>query len=131
MNKRLLKKLRGGLQNWKRGWKMEINKAHEIVNDFKQALTQIQTQASMYGNCKTRNERLENDLKELKIKLDESSKFKYLFNKLAAASNVAICGQCDGRGGFDYDDGHGGGGSEICNACEGSGIVDKKETTNV
>ena len=100
------------------------------MDNFKSALSQIQNDASMYKHCKIRNERLENDVKELKQKLTELNMFKYHFNKLAAASNVAICGQCDGRGGFDYDDGHGGGGSEPCVACDGSGIVDKKEATN-
>lgn len=109
---------------------MDSIEATKVMDKFKSALSQIQSDASMYKYCKIRNERLEKDVKELKQKLTELNRFKYHFNKLATASNVAICGQCDGRGGFDYDDGHVGGVSDTCVACDGSGIVDKKEAIN-
>ncbi len=104
---------------------MDSLEATKVIDNFKSALSQLQSDSSMYKHCKIRNEKLEKDAIELKKTISELKQFKYHFNKLAAASNVAICGQCVGRGGFDYDDGHGGGGSEPCLACESSGIVDK------
>jgi DnaJ-class molecular chaperone len=104
---------------------MDSLEATKVIDNFKSALSQLQSDASMYKHCKIRNVKLEKDTIELNKTITELKHFKYHFNKLAAASNVAICGQCDGRGGFDYDDGHGGGGSEQCLACDGSGVVDK------
>jgi hypothetical protein len=104
---------------------MEYIEAAETIENFTKALSAIKMKAFMYENTSKRNVKLDEKVKELEKTISELKQFKYYFNKLAAASKVAICGQCDGRGGFDYDDGHGSGGSEPCLACEGGGIVDK------
>ena len=70
--------------------------------------------------------KLKEEIKELKGKERAYNRTAFHLRLLSASSDVAICGTCDGAGGFTWDGGPGEGGSEMCAHCEGTGIIEKQ-----
>ena len=104
---------------------MEYKEAKETVENFEKALNKLKWDASSYHSERKRSEKLTNENKELKTKLSEAKHFEKLYKKLESVSNVKICPQCNGEGGFQYQVGEFEWDGEECNLCGGSGVIDK------
>jgi DnaJ-class molecular chaperone len=109
---------------------MEYKEAKEVIGKFKEAITKLEWDASSYYSTKERCLKLEEKNKALTIEIQDLKKFKRYYNLLQSASNIEICSQCDGDGGFVYDMGECGCEGEECVNCNGSGIVDKVKTND-
>jgi hypothetical protein len=104
---------------------MEYKEAKEIIGKFKEAVQRLEYDASFYYTEKDRSQKLESKNKILQEQVKELTKFRRLYTLLASASNVAICDQCDGAGGHIIDMGEQGCEGMECDACQGTGIIDK------
>jgi len=104
---------------------MEYKEAKEFIGKFKEALQGIEYEASAHKYAKERSQKLEEENKKLKDELKELKGYKRRYNLLASASNVEICNQCDGAGGHVIDMGEQGCEGWECEACQGTGIIEK------
>ena len=108
---------------------MEINEAIKNINQLEESLRAIRLNTQNINDYKNRNEKLNETInKERKEKenfRNDYYRYKRYYELLKDNSTVKICEQCDGIGGFDWEDGYGGGGSEPCNQCESVGIINK------
>ena len=104
---------------------MEFKKAKETVENFEKALNRLKWDAQSYHSQKEKVDNLIRDNNELKEKLQEVKKYEWLYKKLESASNVKICPECEGKGGFEYQIGEFEMDYSECKTCGTKGFINK------
>ena len=106
---------------------MELKEAKSTIENFEKALFKLKCNAQSYHAQKEKVDKLTRDNNELKEKLQEVKKYEWLYKKLESASNVKICPECEGKGGFEYQIGEFEMDYDECKICGTTGIVKKQQ----
>jgi len=108
---------------------METKEAILNLQKLEDSIRALRLNATALESAQKRVKQLEDNSIEYKKSIEnyrtDSIRYKRYFTLLSVNKEIEICKECDGLGGFDWEDGYGGGGSEPCKNCDTTGIVSK------
>ena len=106
---------------------MDLKDDREFLNKLTGAIKSLETQAKDFEYYKNRNSELEVTIRTLAFKVTKLERIEKKYHLLSENSNIEICRECDGEGGFYFDMGEAGCETDICNICASNGFIEKIE----
>ena len=108
---------------------METKEAILNLQKLEDSIRTLRLNAQYLEQAQKRVKQLEGNSIEYKKSIEtyrtDAIRYKRYFTLLSVNKEIEICKECDGCGGFDWDDGYGDCGCEPCKNCETTGIVSK------